>query len=129
MTKAGQKQNKIAFTAKLLSKIKELAGYGLNQEQIASVIGSNVRTLQRHATREMQEGRDAAGAAVAQSAYQQAISGKNPAMTMFWLKCRMRWSEVAKEEDNESDKKLEAARLIISAMLKDTVLQEVDHNE
>ena len=34
-----------------------------------------------------------ANAKVVQSAFRQAISGKNTAMTIFWLKARLGWSD------------------------------------
>ena len=42
----------------------------------------------------IERGRDAAIANVSQTAYQMAVSGEHPAMTMFWLKTRARWKEV-----------------------------------
>ncbi len=54
----------------------------------------------------VQQGRIEANMQVAEKAFELAVSGKVPAMTMFWLKCRAGWNETKgpKEEgDGLSD--------------------------
>jgi hypothetical protein len=46
----------------------------------------------------IQKGRANACGQVAKTAYNMAVSGKHPNMTIFWLKCRMNWSEVSPVE-------------------------------
>lgn len=90
---------KTTFTEKDVRKIEVLSGYGLTMEQIADVHGVHRETFRRYMDDNpqlkaaLESGRSKASAAVTQSAYQQAVSGKVPAMTMFWLKCRQRWKE------------------------------------
>lgn len=74
-------------------QVTALAGYGLNQQQIAAIIGIGRSTLQTHYQEELDSGKAKASAKVAQTAYEMAISGKVPAMTMFWLKTQCRWKE------------------------------------
>lgn len=85
----------IEITEKMLKQAKVLAGYGLKNEQIADVIGlSRSSMLSRPEFLDaIQKGRSTASAAVMQSAFEMAISKKNVAMTIFWLKCRELWKE------------------------------------
>lgn len=87
-----------------IQTIERLAGYGLTMEQIAAVFDRTSKTFQRLKDKDpefaaaIDRGVRKANDAVAQTAYQMAISGKVPAMTMFWLKCRARWKEVTHHE-------------------------------
>ena len=58
----------------------------------------SVDTLQAHFPDELAEGRIEAGARVAQTAYQMAVSGDYPTMTIFFLKCRLGWKETTVHE-------------------------------
>src|ERR671933_2097445 len=79
--------------------VKALAGYGLTHEQIASVIGlRSPKTLRKHFRRELAGGRAEADARVGQTLYQMATSGKHPAATLFYMKCRCGWREQPREE-------------------------------
>ena len=79
--------------------VKSLAAYGLLQQQIANIIGlRSVKTLRKHLRKELTLGGPEANAKVAQTAYQMAISGKHPSVTMFWLKTRAGWREVQPPE-------------------------------
>lgn len=87
-----------------IEKIERLAGYGLTMEQISKVFNKSTDTFERLRKKDpeleaaINRGVRKANDAVAQTAYQMAISGKVPAMTMFWLKCRARWKEVTHHE-------------------------------
>ena len=87
------------FTEDDVKKIEVLSGYGLNQDQIADVFGISRASFQRYmmetpsVSDAMEVGRTKAVAAVSQSAFQQATSGKSPAMTQYWLNCRARWTQ------------------------------------
>ena len=80
--------------------IRRLAGIGLQQSEIACLIDNpqtgkriDVKTLMKNCDAEYREGQADANAKVANRAYLMAISGDSPAMTIFWLKTRMRWRE------------------------------------
>ncbi len=71
--------------------VEAMAGYGLREDQIARCIGDrgiDPKTLRKHFRWELDTGATKANTAVAQTAYRMATSGKCPAMTIFWLKCR-----------------------------------------
>jgi len=108
----------LKLTPKDYAKIKRLASFGLSNEQIADVMGIGISTLKKHAAEHLKIGRSTAGVPVIESAYRQAISGKCPAMTMFWLKCRMRWREVQPEDNDEEklEKVKAAVKDIIAAL-------------
>jgi hypothetical protein len=89
----------IDFTDAIRDRVKMLAGYGLTAKQIGNVIGCSGDTIERHCQDDLDEGRDTALATVSATAFQLAISGTCPAMTMFYLKCRGRWREVHTDND------------------------------
>lgn len=79
-------------------QVETLAGYGLTHAQIAHVLKVSQDTVERHYAEELERGQAVAVAKVAQTAFQMATSGAQPAMTMFWLKTRARWKEVQHHE-------------------------------
>lgn len=88
----------IKITNKEREQVKALAGYGLTDLDIANVLGFSEATLQRRCGEELKKGRSLAKSAVTQTAYKMAVSGKVPAMTMFWLKTRCGWKEITVNE-------------------------------
>ena len=90
----------------IAKRIEAEAGMGLTDEQIAIIekaaVGSEA-TLKRRYAHELANGRVLALSKVSQTAYTMAISGRVPAMTMFWLKCRGRWQEVQRVEPEAGD--------------------------
>jgi hypothetical protein len=85
---------KLEPTHKQREFVRTLTGYGFSQEMIARRIGiRSPKTLRKHFREELDKGSLDANATVAQTAFQMAISGKHPLMTMFWMKCRGGWRE------------------------------------
>jgi hypothetical protein len=75
------------------SKVKALAGFGLRQEEICAIIGlRSPKTLRRHYRRELAAGVAEATTKVRQTAFQLAMSGRDPRSTIFWLRTRGCWS-------------------------------------
>jgi len=73
---------------------KSMAAMGIPQEHIAHMIGCHSpKTLRKHFRRELDVGLSGANYTVAKTLYNMAKSGKEPAATMFWLKCRGGWRE------------------------------------
>ena len=87
-----------------IKQIEALSGVGLNMEQIAGYFGVSDQTLERAikkdaALREaIKKGRSLALAKVGETAYKMATSGKDTAMTIFWLKCKMGFKDTSKVE-------------------------------
>lgn len=95
---------KIELTVEHRKQIETMSGLGMNLRQIAAVLGVTEITLKRRLSEDpdlfdtVEKGRAMAISVVARTAYQLATSGKVPAMTMFYLKCRAGWSEKPIEE-------------------------------
>lgn len=70
-----------------------MIGFGIPQEDIATVIGIDPKTLRLHYHDEITKGGPEANAAVAQSLFQMATRGKNVAAAIWWSKTRMGWKE------------------------------------
>ena len=76
--------------------VRTMAAYGIHQDDIARCVGlRSAKTLRRHFREELDRAATEANAQVAQSLYQQAISGKKTGATIFWLKSRAGWRESA----------------------------------
>lgn len=92
-------------------KAGKLAGIGCNLNQIANIMGVSPATLDAMILRDesiaqaISKGRDDASGQVMRTAYQMAVSGKIPAMTIFWLKTRQRWAEARDENVTDSEGK------------------------
>src|SRR4051794_6088878 len=82
-------------------RVRTLAGFGLRQAQICAMVGiRSPKTLRKRFPRELSVGVVEARARVMQAAFKSATSGRNPRMTIFWLKTRARWSD---KRNPESD--------------------------
>jgi len=69
--------------------VKSLAAIGLRQDQICELLHlRSPKTLRKHFPRELSNGLAEATATVARAAYDMAVSGRYPAMLLFWLKCQ-----------------------------------------
>ena len=75
------------------NQVKALAGFGLRQEEICAIVGlRSPKTLRRHYGRELAAGVAEATTKVRQTAFQLAMSGRDPRSTIFWLRTRGCWS-------------------------------------
>ena len=69
--------------------VRSLAAVGLRQEWICEMLHlRSPKTLRKHFPEELSKGLAEATAAVARTAYEMALSGRYPAMLLFWLKCQ-----------------------------------------
>lgn len=74
--------------------VKTMSAYRMPHEDITTAVGlRSVKTLRRHFREELDRGVIEARAKVSQTAFQMAVSGKYPAMTMFWLKSNCGWRD------------------------------------
>jgi hypothetical protein len=80
--------------------VESMSAGGLNQEEIARVVGVCVETLQKYYGDELDTAAIKANAAVAKSLWLQAVGGPgqdwekvNPTSAIFWAKTRMGWKE------------------------------------
>lgn len=88
------------FTDEQMRQAETMAGLGMSVEKIAAVLNIPKRTFERMIADDaeisggLEKARATAEGQITKTAYELARSGKVPAMTMFWLKCRARWREV-----------------------------------
>lgn len=95
----------IKVTETLQVQVEKLAGYGMTDEDISKVVSMSEATLKRKFRDELDIGRALAKSKVQQTAFKMAISGKQPAMTMFWLKTQCHWKETTVNEHTGKDGK------------------------
>lgn len=72
-------------------QVETMAGFGLEQERIARVMGIDAKTLRKHYRHELDVGADKANMIVAQRLFDQ--TAKNVVAAIFWLKARAGWRE------------------------------------
>ena len=77
-------------------QVKAMAAYGVPQDDIATVLAIDAKTLRKHFWSDLQTGVLEANAKVAQSLFQRATTEKGSAgvtAAIFWLKVRAGWRE------------------------------------
>lgn len=90
------------FTPDQLELASKLAGYGLTNDQIANILRIPRSTINNHEELldAIKLGKDDAAHELHKTAYELAVKDKNPAMLMFWLKCRAGWREKSEIDVN-----------------------------
>lgn len=101
------------FNEKEIAQIETMSGLGMPVPQIAAVLGSSKASFERRQgdqpeiNEALLKGRARASAQVRKTAFAMATSGKHPALTIFWLKCREGWKECM---DDANAAKVEAMK-------------------
>ena len=73
--------------------VRTMAGFGVPQDDIATYVGVDPKTLRKHFREELDRGSIEATAKVAQSLFNMATAGGNVAAAIFWMKARAGWRE------------------------------------
>ncbi len=73
--------------------VESMIAYGVTTQEVARVIGISPHTMYKYFRDELETSAVKANSKVAETAYTMAVSGKCPAATFFWLKCRAGWRE------------------------------------
>jgi hypothetical protein len=73
--------------------VRAMAGFGVPQEDIATHLEIDAKTLRKHFRQELDRGTIDANVKVAQSLFNMATQGKNVAAAIFWMKARAGWRE------------------------------------
>ena len=73
--------------------VRAMAGFGVPQDDIATQLDIDPKTLRKYFRAELDRGMVEANVKVAQSLFQMATSGKNVAAAIFWMKARAGWRE------------------------------------
>jgi len=86
-------------------QVETLAGYGVPESEIASLIGIDAKTLRRHYRQELDHGHTKANVKVAENLFRKATGDGPQSVTaaIFWLKTRARWKEVSVHEHGGID--------------------------
>ena len=79
-------------TDKQRAQVEKLAGFGVPQDDIATILGISAPTLRIHFRQSLDMGVAKANAKIGQTLFQQAMKG-NVAAAIFWAKARMGWRE------------------------------------
>jgi hypothetical protein len=85
-------------TDAMREQVRSLAGRGVRQEDIATIIGCDAKTLRKHFRDELDRGMAEANAEIAGCLFD-AATGGNVAAQIFWLKTKAHWRE-CKEPEN-----------------------------
>jgi hypothetical protein len=73
--------------------VRAMSGYGVPQDDIATLLEIDPKTLRRHFRRELDRGSIEATAKVGQSLFRMATEGGSVAAAIFWMKARAGWRE------------------------------------
>jgi hypothetical protein len=78
-------------------QVMTLAGLGITQDQIASLLRLAPKTLRLRYRRELDTGATEANVRVARSLFNKATKEGNVAAQIFWLKARAGWRETPRD--------------------------------
>jgi hypothetical protein len=81
-------------------QVEAMAGYGVPEADIATVIGIDPKTLRKHYRRELDTGQIKANSRVAENLFRKATGDGRESViaAIFWLKTRARWKETVVNE-------------------------------
>ena len=86
----------------LREKVSHLAGLGVPQDDIASIIGCAPKTLRKHFRAELDRGAAEANAIISGCLFA-AAKGGNTTAQIFWMKTRGGWRERQPADDRDAD--------------------------
>ena len=94
-----------APTDKTRAEVSALCSFGITQDEIATYLDIDIKTLCKHYRKELDTGATKANAAMAKRLFDAGVKdGSVPAM-IFWLKTRARWRETDNLVSETDDKK------------------------
>ena len=85
-------------TADSRRMVREAVGLGLQQNNVARLLGISPKTLRRHYRYEIDTGVDQVNLDVARALYTRAASGKDTIASIFMLKARAGWKDTASQD-------------------------------
>ena len=107
-------RHKFQPTEEQRRKVKTLAGYGVRQREIAALLSlTSTTTLRKHFKQELRLGAVEAKAQMLGTLFKLAHSGRDPTLTMFWLKTRARWSEKGNAEESVKRSERDVWQIIV----------------
>ena len=87
-----------------VAQVEAMTGYGIPEDDIASVLNLDLEALKRDYASELANGHVKANAKVAENLYRKATGEGREAVTaaIFWLKTRAGWRETSDHELSSS---------------------------
>lgn len=76
-------------------QVLTMTGFGLKQDEIATSLDIDKKTLHKHFRRELDTGMIEANVRVAKALYQNAVQHNNVAAQIWWTKTRMGWKDTS----------------------------------
>jgi hypothetical protein len=74
-------------------QVLTMTGYGIRQEDIATVLDIHPKTLRVHYRRELDTGATEANVRVVQALFKNAVTNQSVQAQVWWTKARMGWRE------------------------------------
>ena len=112
--------------------VEAMAGLGMRQDAIARVLGIDAKTLRKHYRPLLDSSADKANAQVGATLFRLATSGRCPAATIFWMKCRLEWRETNRLEHTGPDGKVlipvDAARALLDSAAASRPTEDPDES-
>lgn len=122
MAKKGRPQ-KFFWNQEQARRITQMAMIGCSDDHISAIEDMSDWTLKKIYAKELSNGRAKGVGAIAQTLYQMALSGKIPAATFFYLKCKARWKEVHQIEHTGENGEPIKAQVTIKQFTKEQIKQ------
>lgn len=91
-------------------QVETLSGMGATEDFIANHLSISIDDLKLHYAKQLEMGPEEANLRVAQTFFEMATSGEHPAMTLSWIKMRLKWSEAPATTVEEDNTDIELAR-------------------
>ena len=111
--------------------VKVMSGFGIPQQDIASQLGVDAKTLRKHFRDELDRGMTEANMRVAQSLFNLATTGGNVAVAIFWMKARAGWREKHLVEPDDDQKMIVVIHQFVApsdiAAAPATIEHDADH--
>lgn len=89
-------------TEKARQRVESMVAVGIPQEDVAIILGIDVKTLRKHYRPELDKSMTKANAAVAGKLYSAAMNGDVRAQ-IFWCKTRLGWRETNRLEVEQKE--------------------------
>jgi len=80
-------------------QVMGMTGFGIQQNEIATMLEIDKKTLHKHFRRELDIGMIEANTRVAQALYANAVKHNNVAAQIWWTKTRMGWKDTSVVEN------------------------------
>jgi hypothetical protein len=105
-------------------KVRDLAGLGVPQDDIAKIVGCSPKTLRKHFRDDLDRGVVEANTTIAGSLFAIAKAG-NVTAQIFWMKTRARWREQPPTNDVDADAGSSSEVLVLPDNYRDPELTQI----